>query len=208
LGSMGPFPLGRDLGLRKYSVPLDKLDTHLYVVGQSGKGKSKFLEGLLWQFVQLGQGCGVIDPHGDLANNLLKLLATVPQGPHKRPWLADPKNADRVIYCEPGRDDYFIPMNVLVRETERPYTIATNVIEAFQRTWSETLSAAPQFKNVALHCLLLLIEHSLTLAELPTLLMDKDFRAPLLDRSQNHDVVAFFHQRFEQWGCTVAGASL
>jgi DNA helicase HerA-like ATPase len=94
-------------------VPLDDLDTHIYVVGKSGKGKSKFLEGLLWQFVILGQGCVVIDPHGDFANNLLKLLASVPQGPERMPWLADPNNVSRVVYCEPGRQDYFIPMNAL-----------------------------------------------------------------------------------------------
>jgi DNA helicase HerA-like ATPase len=200
LGTRGPLLFGRDLRISKYTVPLDNLDTHIYVVGKSGKGKSKFLEGLLWQFVQHGQGCGVIDPHGDLANNLLKLLATIPQGPAKQPWLAEPDNAARVVYCEPGRDDYFIPMNVLAGKDERPYTIASNIIEAFQRTWSETLAAAPQFKNVALHSLLLLIEHQLTLSELPKLLMDKDFREPLLERSRNRDVVDFFKQRFERWG--------
>jgi hypothetical protein len=200
LGTQGPHLLGRDLGLYKYNVPLNNLDTHIYVVGKSGKGKSKFLEGLLWQFITLGQGCGVIDPHGDLANNLLKLLATIPQGSDKQPWLANLANAERVIYCEPGRDDYFIPMNVLASETDKPYTVATNVIEAFQRTWSETLSAAPQFKNVALHCLLLLIEHQLTLAELPRLLMNTEFRTPLLEQSGQEDIVDFFKQRFEQWG--------
>ena len=200
LGSRGPFLLGRDLGLAKYTLPLDKLDTHIYVVGKSGKGKSKFLEGLLWQFVALGQGFGVIDPHGDLANNLVKLMASIPQGANRQPWLANPENASRVVYLEPGRGDYFIPMNVLTSYTDKPYTIATNVIEAFQRTWSETLAAAPQFKNVALHSLLLLVEHRLTLAELPKLLMDSDFRTPLLEQSQNQEVIDFFHQRFERWG--------
>jgi hypothetical protein len=62
LGSQGPFFPGRDLGFSKYQVPLNRLNTHLYVVGRSGKGKSKFLEGFLWQLVHLGQGCGLIGP--------------------------------------------------------------------------------------------------------------------------------------------------
>jgi hypothetical protein len=181
-------------------VPLEKLDTHIYVVGRSGKGKSKFLEGFLWQLIGLGQGCGLIDPHGDLANNLLKLLAYQPQGEKGRPWLANPANASRFIYCEPGRGDYFVPMNVLADKADRPYTVATNVIEAFQRTWSQSLANAPQFKNVALHGLLLLIEHGLSLVELPWLLMDADFRGRLLEGSQNEEVVAFFQQRFSKWG--------
>ena len=100
LGSAGPFIGQWDLGWFKHSLPLDGLDTHIYVVGRSGKGKSKFLEGLLWQLITQGQGCGLIDPHADLANNLLKLLALQPVGPRRRPWLADPANLERVIYCE------------------------------------------------------------------------------------------------------------
>jgi hypothetical protein len=148
----------------------------------------------------LGQGCGLIDPHGDLANNLLKLLAFQPQGPNKRPWLEDPKNASRVIYCEPGRTDYFIPMNVLKCSFARSnYSIASNIIEAFQRTWKRELEVAPQFKNVTLHSLLLLIEHQLTIAELPWLFMDQDFRESLLEVSHDKDVIAFFRYRWGQW---------
>jgi hypothetical protein len=88
---------------------LDELDTHIYAVGKTDKGKSKFLEGLLWQFITMGHDCGVIDPHGDLANNTLKLLATAPQGPSRAPWLDDPDNAEKVVYCEPGRSDIFHP---------------------------------------------------------------------------------------------------
>jgi hypothetical protein len=199
LGSRGPFWGKRDLGLSNFSIPLADLNTHMYVVGRSGKGKSKFLEGFLWQLITHGEGCGLIDPHGDLANNLLKLLAFQPSGSNRQPWLSDPANAQRLIYCEPGREDFFMPMNVLA-SPETPYTMATNVIEAFQRTWSRELSAAPQFKNVALHGLLLLIEHGMSLIELPQLFMYQDFREPLLEASRNEDVVGFFRQRFDRWG--------
>jgi len=199
IGSRGPFVGPLDLHLWQYSLPLHKLDTHLYVVGRSGKGKSKFLEGFLWQLINLDQGCGLIDPHGDLASNLLKLLATSPNGRYPEPWLSYPKNRDKIIYVEPGREAYTIPMNVLAGP-DKPYTKAMNVIEAFQRTWSQSLGEAPQFKNVTLHGLLLLIEQNLTLVELPRLFMDKSFRDSLLDRSQNKDVIAFFEQRFDQWG--------
>ncbi|MCI0648014.1 MAG: hypothetical protein L0332_30805 [Chloroflexi bacterium] len=198
-GSRGPFLGPLDLGLLKWSLPLDELDTHIYVVGRSGKGKSKFLEGLLWQLINLGQGCGLIDPHGDLANHLLQLLAFQPTGREQRPWLDNPANFNRLLYCEPGRDDFFVPMNVLAGP-DKPYAKASNVIEAFQRTWSHSLWEAPQFKNVALHSLLLLLEHELTLVHLPTLLTDKYFRRALLHFSDNRDVVAFFENRFDKWG--------
>jgi hypothetical protein len=44
---------------------------------------------------------------------------------------------------------------------EPPYTSATGIIAAFRRTWSQSLPEAPQFENVALHSLLLLIEQTM-----------------------------------------------
>lgn len=47
------------------SIPEVDRATHLYVIGASGQGKSRFLEYLITQ--DLGQhGFGVIDPHGDV----------------------------------------------------------------------------------------------------------------------------------------------
>jgi hypothetical protein len=199
LGSAGPFIGQWDLGWFKHSLPLHQLDTHIYVVGRSGKGKSKWLEGLLYQLITQDQGCGLIDPHADLANNLLKLLAFHPIGPHRQPWLSDPANFDRLIYCEPGRNDYLMPMNLLVSH-EPAYTTATGIIEAFKRTWSQSLGEAPQFENLALHSLLLLIEHQLSLVELPRLLLDQEFRTQLVNRSQQSKIAIYFKQRFGRWG--------
>lgn len=199
IGSRGSIldKLGFDFST--FTISPESLKTHMYVVGRSGKGKSKFLEGFLWQLINHGQGCGLIDPHGDLANNLLKLLAYQPSGLSKQTWLSKPENAAKLIYCEPGHSTYFVPMNVLASE-DAPYTIVSNIIEAFQRTWSQELAAAPQFKNVALHGLLLLIEHRLSLVELPRLFMYKEFRDSLLEESENEDVKGFFYERFERWG--------
>ena len=46
-------------GLIPISEPLDRFDAHLYVVGQSGQGKSKFLQHLLSQLTAANWGCGV-----------------------------------------------------------------------------------------------------------------------------------------------------
>jgi hypothetical protein len=51
-----------------------------------------------------------------------------------------------------------------------------------------------------MHGLLLLIEHGLSLIELPQLFMYPDFREPLLEGSQNEEVVGFFRERFARWG--------
>ena len=79
LGSSDPF------GLFPVSLPLSAFDTHVYVVGKTKKGKSSFLNGLLYQLITQGQGVGLLDPHSDLANDILTYLCSYPR---RRPWLS------------------------------------------------------------------------------------------------------------------------
>jgi hypothetical protein len=48
----------------------------MYVIGMSGKGKSKLLEYCLYQDIAAGRGCGLIDPHSLLADDILRLPIT------------------------------------------------------------------------------------------------------------------------------------
>ena len=69
-----------------------------------------------------------------------------------------------------------------------------------RRTWPESLREAPRFSDIALHSLMLLIEHRLTLVELPRLLTDRAFREQLLERTSQPDLEQFFHGRYDRWG--------
>ena len=165
---------------------------HMYVVGKTGKGKSKFLQSCLFQDVLAGRGCGVIDPHADLVSDLLWLL-------EQQGAFADGAQQARIVYVNPAQRDHIIPFNVLATPGE-PYEIAQNVIEAFRRTWPDSLGEAPHFSNVMLYTLLLLIRVRLTLVDMPRLLVDADFRDGLLERAGDPELTAFFHQRFDEWG--------
>ena len=185
LGTHGP------LRLLRCRLPLSAFDTHLYVVGRTKVGKSKFLQSLLYQLIAQGQGCGLLDPHSDLCDDLLAQL---------QPLLArDPALRERIVYVQPGRDDFLIPFNVL-RTPGEPYVVAQNVLEAMRRAWPESLREAPRFANIVLASLLLLIEQELTLIEMPRLLTEPEYRGALLARSENPEVVRFFRTRYERWG--------
>ena len=184
LGTYGPF------GRLRCRLPLESIDTHLYVVGKTKKGKSKFLEHVAQQLITMGQGCGLLDPHSDLIDDLLAYLA---------PQLNDAALRQRIIYFEPGRDDYLVPFNVLDAPYE-PYTVAQNVLEAFRRTWPESLQVSPRFANIVLAALLLLVENGLTLVEMPRLLTDRAYREDLLGGCSSAEVVDFFHGRYDRWG--------
>jgi hypothetical protein len=185
LGTFGP------LNLFPCRLPLSAFDTHLYVVGRTKTGKSKLLQSLLYQLIEQGQGCGLLDPHSDLCDDLLAQL---------QPLLAtNPALRERIVYFQPGREDYLVPFNVLSTPGE-PYSVAQNVLEAFRRTWPESLREAPRFANIVLAALLLLIERGLTLIEMPRLLTDRDYRETLLRGCTNPEVIHFFHERYDRWG--------
>lgn len=77
---------------------------HMYVVGQTGTGKSTFLENLALQDMLSGNGFAFVDPHGDTAE---KLLSMVPK-----------ERTEDVIYFCPADMDY--PMGLNLFEYDDP----------------------------------------------------------------------------------------
>jgi hypothetical protein len=183
-------------GLLPLYLSLRRFNTHLYCVGQSGVGKSKFLQHVLYQLTTKGHGCGVFDPHSDLATDLLAQLAAYPA---KRPWLSHPQNHQRVLYLDPAREDYIISCNVLRNSFCSPYEIAENVVESFRRVWPDSLSEAPRFAQILRNAVLVLISNELTLLELEPLLTNRPFRMRMLQQVTDPQVASFFIQQYDQW---------
>src|SRR5947207_11857445 len=50
---------------------------HMYVIGKTGVGKSTLLETLAWQDVVAGRGFALVDPHGDLVEQLAERIRTL-----------------------------------------------------------------------------------------------------------------------------------
>lgn len=184
-------------GLIPLYLSLRRFNTHMYVVGASGQGKSKFLQHVLFELTTKGHGCGVFDPHSDLASDLLAQLAAYPS---KKAWLSQRQNYRRVLYLDPSREDYVVPCNILRNSFCSPYEIAENVVEAFRRVWPDSLSEAPRFAQILRNGVLVLIANDLTLLELEPLLTDKAFRIRMLQRVNDPQVASFFTQQFDAWG--------
>lgn len=176
----------------KIGVRQDQRTTHMYVLGITGQGKSKLLQHCLVQDILAGRGCGLLDPHTDLAQDLLSSLTS-------HGFFRDAKNQKRVIYFDPSRTDSLIPFNVLAT-ARSPYETATHIVEAFRRTWPESLREAPRFTNILLASLLVLLANHLTLVELPGFLTDRKFREDLLQNVTDPELVSVFHHRLDRWG--------
>lgn len=78
--------------------------THFYVIGATGTGKTKFLEYLIQQDIEKGNGFGVIDPHGDLIEDIKSFLTL-------KFDLTDEEITDRLIYIDPTDPDYTVTFN-------------------------------------------------------------------------------------------------
>jgi hypothetical protein len=76
---------------------------HIYIVGQTGTGKSTIIENLIWQDMFNGKGFAFIDPHGDAAENI---LAMVPKD-----------RTEDVIYFCPAEMDYPLGLNLFEYHT-------------------------------------------------------------------------------------------
>jgi TraM recognition site of TraD and TraG len=185
LGSIDPF------GWFGFHLPNRDRSTHTYVIGLTGKGKSKLLEHLLFQDIVAGQGCGLLDPHSDLADDLLGYLARHGQ-------LAE-RHWSRIVYFDPSRTDWVLPFNVL-RSPTSPYATAVNIVEAMRRTWPKALEEAPRFANICLAAILTLMDNHLTLVELPRLLTNAGYRHELLKAVSDPELVSFWKDRYERWG--------
>lgn len=187
LGKSGPWPFFPNVRL-----PHAQRAGHVYVIGKTGKGKSKFLLSCLLQDIADGRGCGLIDPHSDLVADLLAAL-------HEKDLLRRLVRERKLIYLNPADHRYVVPFNVLAM-SELHYEVAQNVVEAFRRTWSETLSEAPQFSNLMLHALLVLLKVQEPLTVLPRLLLDRAYRERLLKEAADYDLSDYFHHRYDAWG--------
>jgi hypothetical protein len=79
-------------------LSLEDRRRHMYVVGQTGVGKSVYLENLALQDMLAGRGFAFVDPHGDTAE---KLLAMVPR-----------ERTEDVIYFSPAEMEYPMGLNL------------------------------------------------------------------------------------------------
>jgi len=172
LGNVSPFWLNLPYKIKQK----DRYD-HMHIIGTTGKGKSKLLEHMLYQDIVKGRGVALIDPHGDLADDVLSYLGT--QGYFKKQ-----SNVDRIVYINPARRDYSPGINLLeLQKNEDPAEHANDIIEVFKRSWD--LESAPVFEDIMFNSLMVLMENGLSIIEMPRLIIDKNYRDILLEKTDD-----------------------
>lgn len=171
------------------------MKAHMHVLGKTGSGKSYFLAGLFVSLYNAGMPVTLVDPHGDLAELVLALLAQ--EGVYK-----DKTVYDRLVYLDlPDADakGLSLPFNFL-SQPYNDHAMAELVSEACKRAWPELATGAPTFENILKHSVIALRQNNLPLTELANLLTDTDYRNQLLEQVTDPQVCRFFTQRMDKWG--------
>lgn len=155
---------------------------HVYISGQTGTGKSTLLRNMIAQDILLGQGVGVLDPHGDLAEELLDLI---PSG----------RTRD-VVYFNPADTAYPVPFNLLgtVPEKDR-HLVASGVLQAFKHVWRDAWGNRMGYILHNAIAALLDCENA-SLLGIPRMLHDEVYRAWVIRQVKNPIVRSYWVNEF------------
>jgi hypothetical protein len=155
---------------------------HTYVIGASGTGKSTLLLNLVIQDIERGEGVAVLDPHGDLIDEVLTHI------PERR--FAD------VVLLDPSDEEYPVGFNILSAHSElEKNLLASDLVAVFRRL---STSWGDQMTSVLGNAILAFLESERggTLADLRRFLIEPDFRREFLETVRDPGVVYYWQREF------------
>ena len=173
---------------------------HLYVLGQTGTGKSTFMENMIYQDIVNGDGACFIDPHGTAIEAILGFI------PKER--------IDDVIVFDPADVAKPLGLNMLEFDPKFPEQktfIVNEMLGIFQKLFlAETMG--PMFDQYFRNAMLLLMDdHQFeipTLVNIPKVLTDEKYRRDKLTRETNPIVRDFWLLEAEKAGGEAALANM
>ncbi|HVI60553.1 MAG TPA: DUF87 domain-containing protein, partial [Candidatus Saccharimonadales bacterium] len=157
---------------------------HLYILGQTGVGKSGLLELLTISDIYSPYGFAVIDPHGDYA---LSVLRRIPA-----------ERAKDVIYFNPADVDFPIAFNPMeVPDPKLRTHTASELIGVLKRMFE---SWGPRLEYILRYSLLALLEYpDATMLDITRILTDKPFRKDVMKYVTDPVVRNFWEVEFATW---------
>ncbi len=169
-----------------YLTPLDRL-RHLYVIGQTGVGKTTMIKNMIVQDIQDGAGVCMIDPHG---TDIVDVISAIP-----------PERMDDVIYFDPANMDTAMGLNMLEydpRFPEQKTFIVNELLSIFQKLYgANPESMGPMFELYFRNSTLLVMEDQesgSTLLDISRVMSDTAFRNYKLSKATNPVVKQFWEK--------------
>ena len=158
---------------------------HVYILGQTGTGKSGALELLTISDIYYDQGFAVIDPHGDYAQHVMSFI------PERR--------VKDVVYFNPADTSHPIGFNPLeISDKTLKGHISSELVGVLKRLFAE--SWGPRLEYILRYTLLALLDYpNATMLDITRMLTEKKFRAQVITHIDDPVVKNFWTTEFASW---------
>jgi len=182
----GAVPLGQvrfRSDARSFGLANEDRQRHLYIVGKTGMGKTTLLYNQILADISAGRGVGVVDPHGDLAEGIVRAM------PRHR--------TNDVILFDAGDREFAISFNPLAcREPALIDQVTSGAVSAFKKLYD---SWGPRLEDTLRNAVFATVEQGGTLLSLMRLLGDPAYRERTVPRIRDELVRSFWMHEFAGW---------
>lgn len=158
---------------------------HIYIIGKSGVGKSKLLELMIRQDIAYGHGLCLIDPHGDVVNEILDFI------PEER--------IEDVCVIDPSDSAYPVSFNPLQNvDPLFKHQLTQGLIEVMEKQFGANWT--PRLEHVfRFTCLALLDYPHATMRGMISMLTDRNYRQKVVEYIEDDMVRRFWAIEFADW---------
>lgn len=169
----------------KFGIKPDDRRRHIYVIGKTGMGKSTLLENMIYSDITEGKGVGVIDPHGDLIEAVLKFIPS--------------NRTNDVILFDPADRDHPLSFNMLAARDKDQYPlVVSGLMSVFTKLWPDVWSG--RMEHILRNTLLALIEgQGQSMLGILRIFSDDIFRRKIVDHLEDHLVKSFWEDEYAGW---------
>jgi hypothetical protein len=164
---------------------LDRL-YHTYIIGKTGTGKTNLLKTLIMQDIYNGEGLTLVEPHGDMAE---EIVANIP----------DHRKDDLIYFNVPDHNQPYgyNPVSYIV--PEKRSLAASGILEVFHKYWGEK-AWGQRMEYILRNALLAILElPNVTLIDLLELLRNNEYRKSIIPKIKNEQVRSFWRDEYPKY---------
>jgi hypothetical protein len=170
---------------KKFGIRLNDRKRHIYILGKTGMGKTTLLGNMIYTDILEGKGLAYIDPHGDMADEMLEMIP---------PW-----RRNDVIVFDPSDADFPIGFNLLdcPNENQKPLVVSA-VVASFKKQFGE--SWGPRMEWVLMNTIGALLDAGgQTILGILRMYTDEHYRDKIVEKIKDPVCRSYWREEFPNY---------
>ncbi len=167
---------------KRFGIKREDRRRHMYILGKTGTGKSTMMKNMIIQDIQAGEGVGIFDPHGELAESILDYIPS--------------NRVNDVVIIDPSDIDNPVSINLLdLKDKSLKDLVADNIVSVFKKHFD---SWGPRLEYLLHNCILTLIQvDNTSILGIQRILIDKKYRESILKQIDDPILLRFWKEEYE-----------